>query len=370
MKSLIQSVAYRNKSDISLYPYAACAYPALVLTPLTAVLAARDWYPDISEQGAVTNAIRFIDLDTSIPADLSSLHGRVSLFIGVTSNPTPAIRTVAQSMDLTLTTQAIDDPAFVTVVDLHEAMEHLAVAATLRTRAAMVLGATLRQTSQLEISDAIAAEAAAYSTLLAGPEFADWLSTRTAKKVAPSLEIERVLTSITGNTLNVRLNRKLRLNAIDGPMRAALVEAFAIALADPTLEVLLTGEGPCFSNGGDLREFGTTPDVSTAWAVRLTQHPGWQLAQLADRTTVHMHGNCIGAGVEIPAFASRVIADPETTFLLPELAMGLIPGAGGCVSIPRRIGRWRTLWLVLTGTRLSSHEALSWGLIDDIVPIN
>jgi enoyl-CoA hydratase/carnithine racemase len=102
----------------------------------------------------------------------------------------------------------------------------------------------------------------------------------------------------------------------------------------------------------------------------MTQHPGWNLSHIADRTTVHMHGNCIGAGIEMPAFASHVIADPETTFLLPELAMGLIPGAGGCVSIPRRIGRWRTLWLVLTGSQLNAHEALAWGLIDDIAPIN
>jgi enoyl-CoA hydratase len=49
---------------------------------------------------------------------------------------------------------------------------------------------------------------------------------------------------------------------------------------------------------------------------------------------------------------------------LPEVAMGLIPGAGGCVSIPRRIGRQRMNWLALTGIRLSVEEALAWGLVD------
>jgi enoyl-CoA hydratase/carnithine racemase len=337
---------------------------------MKAVLAARDWYPQINAIGDVHNVVRFIDLDQPIPGDFSALDQRVCLAIGFTRNPTAEIQAVAQSLDLVLTTVAIDNAAFVTVSDIADAIEVIISAVRHRARSAMVLAATLRQTSQLSIADAIAAEAAAYSTLLGGPEFAEWLSTRTAKKVATSHEIDRVLTSISGNTLNVRMNRKLRLNAIDGPMRAGLVEAFAIALADPTLDMKLTGEGPCFSNGGDLREFGSTPDVATAWAVRMTQHPGWNLSQLSDRATVHMHGNCIGAGVEMPAFASRVIADPETTFLLPELAMGLIPGAGGCVSIPRRIGRWRTLWLVLTGTQLTAQEALAWGLIDDITPIN
>ena len=370
MKSLIQSLAYHNKSDISLYPCAACAYPALVLITLPAFLASRDWYPEISEAGAISNVLRFIDLDQPLPSDFSGLGTRVCLVIGITRNPTPAIQRVAQVLDLTLTTTAVDNAAFITVSDLDHAMASIESAVSHRGRSAMVLAATLRQTSQLPITDAIATEAAAYSTLLAGPEFAEWLSARSVKKLEPTTEPDRVLTSITGNTLNIRLNRKLRLNAIDGPMRAAFVEAFAIAIADPTLEVKLNGEGSCFSNGGDLREFGSTPDPSTAWAVRMTQHPGWCIAQIAERTTVHMHGKCIGAGVEMPAFASHVIADPDTTFLLPELAMGLIPGAGGCVSITNRIGRWRTLWLVLTGATLSAQEALAWGLIDDIAPLN
>lgn len=337
---------------------------------MTAVLAARDWYPTITESGDVSNVLRFIDLDEQLPTDVRAIEARACLLIGITRYPRPAINEVARSLDLTLTTSTVEDPAYVTVQDLDDALSAIEASVLNRGRSAMVLAATLRQSTQLPIAEAIAAEAAAYSTLLGGPEFAQWLSTRTAKKLATSTEFDRVTTSVTGNTLNVRMNRKLRLNAIDGPMRAALVEAFEIAIADPLLQVKLTGEGPCFSNGGDLREFGSTPDVATAWAVRMTQHPGWHLSQVADRTTVHMHGNCIGAGVEMSAFAAHVIADPDTTFLLPELAMGLIPGAGGCVSIPRRMGRWRTLWLVLTGTPLNAQQALAWNLIDDITPID
>ena len=52
---------------------------------------------------------------------------------------------------------------------------------------------------------------------------------------------------------------------------------------------------------------------------------------------------------------------------MPELSMGLIPGAGGCVSVPRRIGRCRTAALVLSGRRINARTALDWGLIDAIV---
>ncbi|HQZ02024.1 MAG TPA: enoyl-CoA hydratase/isomerase family protein, partial [Thauera sp.] len=60
-------------------------------------------------------------------------------------------------------------------------------------------------------------------------------------------------------------------------------------------------------------------------------------------------------------------ASPTSFFQLPEIRFGLIPGAGGCVSIPRRIGRQRTAYLALSARRINAATALEWGLIDEIV---
>jgi enoyl-CoA hydratase/carnithine racemase len=68
--------------------------------------------------------------------------------------------------------------------------------------------------------------------------------------------------------------------------------------------------------------------------------------------------------MELPAFARCVVARDDTWFQLPELGMGLIPGAGGTVSLPRRIGRWRTAWLAISGARLDVDMAARWGLVD------
>jgi enoyl-CoA hydratase/carnithine racemase len=76
----------------------------------------------------------------------------------------------------------------------------------------------------------------------------------------------------------------------------------------------------------------------------------------------------VGSGVELAAFAGRVVAHPDTTFSLPELSMGLLPGAGGTVSLPGRIGRHRTAWLMLTGHRIDARTAQAWGLVDEIDP--
>jgi enoyl-CoA hydratase/carnithine racemase len=88
------------------------------------------------------------------------------------------------------------------------------------------------------------------------------------------------------------------------------------------------------------------------------------LSDLGTRVTAHVHGACIGAGVEIPAFCARVHATPDAVFRLPEVAMGLIPGAGGTASLPRRIGRFRTNYLALSGFEIDANTAQRWGLVD------
>ena len=90
------------------------------------------------------------------------------------------------------------------------------------------------------------------------------------------------------------------------------------------------------------------------------------IAKLGDQLTIRLHGACIGAGIELPAFASRVEADSETWFQLPEVSFGLVPGAGGTVSILKRIGRARLAAMALTGDPLDAATALEWGLIDEI----
>lgn len=74
----------------------------------------------------------------------------------------------------------------------------------------------------------------------------------------------------------------------------------------------------------------------------------------------------VGAGIELAAFANRVLAAPDTVIRLPEIEMGLIPGAGGTASLPVRIGRERTAYLALTGDPLTAEEALEWGLVDEV----
>ncbi len=172
-----------------------------------------------------------------------------------------------------------------------------------------------------------------------------------------------------GDILALTLARPEVRNAIDRTLRDELVGALRLAAADPTVRAVeLRGSGPDFCAGGDLAEFGTTPDPAVAHAVRTTRSLPAAMAACAERATVFTHGAAIGAGVELMAFARRVVATPDAWFCLPELAMGLVPGAGGTASLPRRIGRARTAYLALSGVPLRAAAARRWGLVDELVP--
>ena len=234
--------------------------------------------------------------------------------------------------------------------------------------AAAVIVQLLRVTENLPVLDALYAESLAYATLQAGPEYRHWLNQYAPQPAGARDPGAAVEMARSGRELVVELNRPSRRNAISVEMRDALVEAFQLALADETITtVLLRGRGKCFSIGGDLDEFGRVPDPATGHAIRMLTLPARYLAQCADRVEAHVHSACIGAGAELPAFARRVIATANTFFQLPELEMGLLPGAGGTVSLPRRIGRQRAAWMMLSGKRVSAKTALEWGLVDAIV---
>ncbi len=227
---------------------------------------------------------------------------------------------------------------------------------------ASIMLAQLLRLAPASVAEALALESLAYSSLLSGAEFASWL---TAHRQAPAARTaDPVLVDRRADVLTLTLNRPSRHNAYSAGMRDALREALDVADADPDVTVVLRGAGGSFCSGGDLAEFGLAQDPALAHLVRMTAGAAPALHRLRDRTRAEIHGACIGAGIELAAFCGRVEATCDATFSLPELAMGLIPGAGGTVSLPRRIGRWRTAELALTGNAIDVDTALKWGLVD------
>lgn len=246
----------------------------------------------------------------------------------------------------------------------------LANAAAARPLAAAVLAQLLRMLPSLTIEQGLTAESLAYAALQGSAEHRKWTAASAAgpTELAPGrIGLDRE-EGEDGDGLVITLARPWAGNAMDRPMRDALHEAFALANADPTIvRIRLRALGKAFSLGAELSEFGTTRDPATAHMIRCRTLPAREAMLCAERLEVHVDGACIGAGLELAAFARRITATQRAWFQLPELAMGIIPGAGGCVSLTRRIGRQRTMLMVLSGRRVGAALARQWGLVDALV---
>lgn len=336
-------------------------------------LAAHAHLPLLDDDGRLRDPVLVVDLDEGggePAAAIAAARSSARLLVGVGRRAAdPAVRPLVRELSMTLVPVGQDaaDPALVGVPDPARAERAVRAAVRAHPHAATVLARLLRWSGVLDVPSALEAESLAYSTLLGGPEFHRWLRGRAARPQRPAPSGPPVVATRVARELRIRLNRPARRNAYGREVRDALVAALEIAVWDPDVRrVVLDGAGPAFCSGGDLDEFGTAPDPVTAHVVRTRAGAALPLSLLADRLEARLHGACVGAGIELPAWARRIVAAPDTRIRLPEVGMGLIPGAGGTVSLPRRIGRWRTLYLAVAGEELDAHTAVRWGLVDRI----
>lgn len=167
----------------------------------------------------------------------------------------------------------------------------------------------------------------------------------------------------------VALNRPKMLNAYNVQMRDDLYQALRAVRDDPEVRVMiLRGEGPAFSTGGDVSEFGSAPSPTGAREVRWRRDVWGTLLSLPQPTIAAVHGYTVGGGMEMALLCDICIAAEDAIFFLPETGLGMIPGVGGTQTAPRAIGLGRALDMVLTGKRVDAHEALQIGLANRVVP--
>lgn len=232
--------------------------------------------------------------------------------------------------------------------------------------ASVIAAQVLRGHERRSAGEGLLVESLAYAALQGGPEFATWLAGR-GHRVRRDLDEPRIEMHDHGDSVEIVLNRPRLHNLMDAAMRDQLVTALVAGGAEPDRTLIIRANGPSFCGGGDPAEFGTVADTATAHLIRSSANVAPALLAVSERTTVEIQGPAVGAGIEFAAFAGCVRATADATFRLPELQMGLIPGAGGTVSIPARIGRQRTLEWLLSGAELDADTALSWGLVDNLI---
>ncbi|MEU1290195.1 enoyl-CoA-hydratase DpgD [Kitasatospora sp. NPDC005856] len=184
-----------------------------------------------------------------------------------------------------------------------------------------------------------------------------------------------VLYERAGHVARVTLNRPHVLNAMDQRMHAELGAVWDEVERDDTVRlVVLTGAGErAFSVGQDLKERARldregTPPTSFG----STGLPG--SPRLTDRFTLskpvlaRVRGYALGGGFELVLACDLVIAAHSAVFALPEATLGLVPGAGGAFRLARQIPLKAAMGHLLTGHRMTAHQALAFGLVNEVVP--
>ena len=151
------------------------------------------------------------------------------------------------------------------------------------------------------------------------------------------------------------------VNALGTDVRRGVVEALGRAAEDEKVRaVVLTGRGRCFCGGADIREFGQPPVEPQLPAVIATIEASLKPVVAA------LHGAAFGGGLELPLGCHYRLGAPSARVALPEVTLGLIPGAGGTQRLPRLIGAEHALAIILSGKPVKADKALSLGILDAV----
>ena len=151
------------------------------------------------------------------------------------------------------------------------------------------------------------------------------------------------------------------VNALSAKVREGLYEGFKAAIASPAKAIVLICEGRTFIAGADITEFGGAMAGPSLFDVQ------GMMEDAPKPVIAAIHGTALGGGLEVALCAHYRVAVPSARVGLPEVALGLLPGAGGTQRLPRIVGVEAALDMVTSGRHVPAKQALSVGLVDELV---
>jgi len=176
---------------------------------------------------------------------------------------------------------------------------------------------------------------------------------------------EEILKSSAGGVCELRFDRPEKRNAITHRMYQALAAELHAAAADEAVRVvLLSGAGASFCAGNDLNDFVGGPEFTSAHPVMDVLHT---LATFDKPLVAAVHGPTVGIGVTMLLHCDLVVAARGTQFIMPFVALGLVPEAGSSLLLPRLVGQPRAAELLLLGEPLDAAAAERLGLVNRVV---
>jgi enoyl-CoA hydratase/carnithine racemase len=165
----------------------------------------------------------------------------------------------------------------------------------------------------------------------------------------------------------LRLNRPEARNALNTELRASLAAHFAALGDDPQVRcIVLTGNGPAFAAGADLKEIADSDPIDMLQR-RILYF--WKVIAGCPKPVIAaVNGVALGGGCELALHADIILAAQSARFGQPEVRVGIMAGGGGTQRLVRAIGKYRAMKMLLTGEQVGAAEALEMGLASAVLP--
>jgi enoyl-CoA hydratase len=166
----------------------------------------------------------------------------------------------------------------------------------------------------------------------------------------------------------IRLNRPEVLNALNLSMMVELVEVLEAFDKDEDVRcIIITGNERAFAAGADIHEMAGATAIDM---LQRDQFARWdKIRKVRKPLVAAVSGFALGGGCELAMICDIIIASETARFGQPEINIGVMPGAGGTQRLTRAVGKAMAMEMVLAGRMLSAEEALRWGLINKVVPV-
>lgn len=166
----------------------------------------------------------------------------------------------------------------------------------------------------------------------------------------------------------IELNRPKELNALNRQLMEELRDTLQVLdKNDGVRVIILTGNDQAFAAGADIKQMA---DSSAIDMLIVDQFATWdQIRKTKKPLLAAVSGFCLGGGCELAMMCDLMIASESARFGQPEIKLGTIPGAGGTQRLTRAIGKSKAMELILSGRFLSADEALFYGLVCKVVPV-
>ncbi|HEX2622754.1 MAG TPA: enoyl-CoA hydratase-related protein [Phototrophicaceae bacterium] len=166
----------------------------------------------------------------------------------------------------------------------------------------------------------------------------------------------------------IRLNRPKALNALNSQITGEVFSALEVFDRDPSIGcMILTGNDRVFAAGADIKQM---VDATAVMMMSGGDFTDWsRISRIGKPIIAAVSGYALGGGCEIAMMADMIVASETAQFGQPEINLGIIPGAGGTQRLTKAVGKTIAMEMVLADRRLTAEEALRYGLVNRVAPV-